>query len=365
MSYRIAVWGPGTIGTAAIREVALLPHLELVAVYAFSQEKAGVDAGELAGIATMGITATTSVEDVLAARPDCVVHAPRDIGDWRADGELLALLEAGVNVVTLLPYQYPQARGEKVFERFDAAARKGGATLYGTGINPGFMFERLAMTATGLSNGIEHVQLSEYVNVEHIRGAKEFLTAMGFGMETANPQAVEAIAGTVGNYLTPYLHSSAQAMGFTVDRIERTDQHQPTPVDLDVPDLFILKKGTAALVSFKWTAFCDGEPRLTTQVKWYATERMKPDDAGPGNDYWVIDITGRPSVRLTVELAASFGGDEHLHPDNPTPVAMLSTAIPAIQAIPDVVAAEPGVLLAGGPRFHWKQSGAVPAPDTV
>lgn len=114
----------------------------------------------------------------------------------------------------------------------------------------------------------EHVQLSEYVNVEHIRGAKEFLTAMGFGMETAEPHAVEAIASTVGNYLAPCLYSSAAALGFTIDRVERTDQHEPTQVDLDIPDLFTLKQGTAALVSFKWTAFCDSEPRLTTQVKW-------------------------------------------------------------------------------------------------
>lgn len=92
---------------------------------------------------------------------------------------------------------------------------------------------------------------------------------------------------------------------------------------------------------------------------------MKPDDAGPSNDYWVIDITGRPSVRLTVELAASLASNEHLRPDNPTPVSMLSTVIPAIQAISDVVTAEPGVLAAGGPRFHWREPTTLPAPGAV
>jgi 2,4-diaminopentanoate dehydrogenase len=353
----VAVWGPGTIGTAAIREIAQLPHLELVGVRAFSDAKAGQDAGELAGLGPLGVSATTRDEDILAAKPDCVVHAPRDIGDWRADDEIVQLLEAGINVVTVLPYQYPRARGDDAHERFDAAGRRGGATLYGTGINPGFMFERLAMAATGLSNGVKHVQLNEYVNVEHITGTAEFLGAMGFGMATAEPAAVEMVAGTVGNYLTPYLHSSAEKIGLTVDRIERTDQHLPTPQDLDIPGLFTLKAGTAGLVSFKWTAFCDGEPRLTTQVKWYATDLMRPEEAKDhGDDFWVIEIDGRPSVRLLVEIQGTLDG-ARTHPDNPTHVSMLSTAIPAIQAIPDVVAADPGVLLAGGPQFHYREPG--------
>ena len=355
---RVAVWGPGTIGTAAIREIALLSHLELVSIYAYSEAKHGVDAGKLANIEPTGVMATTSIDEFLAAGPDCVFYAARDVGDWRADSDLVMLLERGFNVVTVLPYQYPQARGDGAFEKLQAAALRGNATLYATGINPGFMFERLLMTATGLANGIEHVQLSEFVNVEHISGATEFLTAMGFGMETASPEAVEVIARTVGNYLTPYLYSSADRMGLSVERVEREDLHVPTPVDLDVPGLFTLKAGTAGLVSFRWTAYCDGRPRLSTQVKWYATDAMRPEEAqGRGDDFWIIDIDGRPAVRLFVELAGSLEGDRE-HPDNPTHVSMLATAIPALQAISDVVAAEPGVMIAGGPRFNWKDYGA-------
>lgn len=360
---RVGVWGPGTIGAAAIREVLLLPHLELASVYAFSDAKDGVDAGELANVAPTGVTATTNADEFLASEPDCVVHAPRDIGDWRADDELVMLLERGVNVVTVLPYHYPQAR-EGALERLDAAGEAGGATLFATGVSPGFVFERLAMTATGISNEVERLQVSEYINIEHITGGAEFLAAMGFGMETAAPEAVEAIAGTVANYLTQPLRLSAAAMGLTIDRIERADQHVATPVDLDVPNLFTLRAGTAALVSFRWTAHCEGGTQLIMEVKWYATDAMRPAEAaGRTDDFWNIEIDGRPSVRLQVELTGTFGGHEH-HPDNPTAASMLATTIPAIQAIPDVVASPPGVLIAGMPRLHWREPGAADRPSS-
>jgi 2,4-diaminopentanoate dehydrogenase len=110
-------------------------------------------------------------------------------------------------------------------------------------------------------------------------------------------------------------------------------------------------------VSFRWTAYCDGRPRLTTQVKWYATDKMRPAEAqGRGDDFWLVEIDGRPAVRMFIELSGTLNGDRE-HPDNPSHVSMLATAVPALQAIPDVIAAEPGVLIAGGPRFHWKEYG--------
>jgi len=353
--YRVSVWGPGTVGVAAIRELIHLPETELASVFAYSPAKHGVDAGELAGMTPTGVTVTTDVGEFLAAEPECVIHAPRDIGDFRADDEIAMLLERGINVITLLPYHYPPLLGDEAFERLDAAARKGGATLFGTGINPGFLFERLLMTGTGLCNAVERISLAEYVNIEHITGGAEFLTVMGFGMQTAHPDAVEAVASTVGNYLIQSLYCAAHHMGLTIERLEREDGHVTTPVDIDIPGLFKLEAGTVALVRFRWTAECADGPTLSTQVNWYATNAMRPKEAeGYGNDVWKIHIEGRPSLELCVELHGTLDGAA-VHPDNPTHPSMLGTAIPAVQAIGVVVDAPPGVMIADAPQFHWKR----------
>ena len=353
--YRVAVWGPGTVGVAAIRELILLPETELSGVLAYSDTKNGVDAGTLAGIDPVGVEITTDVSKFLAADPECVIYAPRDFGDFRADDDLVKLLETGIDVVTVLPYQYPIVRGGEVFKKLDDAAKKGGATLFATGINPGFLFERVALTATGLCNDVQRISLSEYINVEHISGGAEFLTVMGFGMTATDPQTVDAVAGTVSNYLTPYLYYVADQMGLTIDRLERDDEHIVTPVDIEIPDLFTLKAGSVALVRFRWTAYRDDNPVLSTQVNWYATDAMRPDEAqGFGDDVWKIEIEGRPSLKLTAELSGTLAGDA-AHPLNPTHPSMLGTAVPAIQAIGKVIDAAPGVMILDPPQFHWKR----------
>ena len=64
-------------------------------------------------------------------------------------------------MITPLPYAYPAARGGDAYARLDAAARKGGATLLGTGITPGFFDEKLAMLMTGVTNDVTHIHMQE------------------------------------------------------------------------------------------------------------------------------------------------------------------------------------------------------------
>lgn len=109
---------------------------------------------------------------------------------------------------------------QQAMQRLDAAARKGNATQFATGINPGVMFERMAMAATGLCNDVQHISLAECVNCESMLGAGEFLSIMGFGMETVNKESTERIAATVKNYLAQYLYFAAEKMGREIERIE-------------------------------------------------------------------------------------------------------------------------------------------------
>ena len=58
MKKNVVVWGTGNVGRPAIRSVAANQDLNLVGVIVNNPEKIGVDAGELAGISTLGVTAT-------------------------------------------------------------------------------------------------------------------------------------------------------------------------------------------------------------------------------------------------------------------------------------------------------------------
>lgn len=350
--YRVAVAGPGGLGLCAIRELHRLPETELVGVLAYSPGKDGVDAGELAGIGPIGVAATTDFEKFLALDVEAVLFTGRDFGDWRSDNEILRLLEAGKNVITMLPYHYLKSRGEDVAARFQAACEKGGATLHGTGITPGFFNERMALLATSLSNDITHIRFQEFFNAEPLAGALETLQLFGFGSRKEDAEANIAVAMLAENYLRQPILFYADQLGIKIERIERTAQMEVAPVAIETPATTI-QPGTVGTVSYAWTAYSNGKPFYTTEVYWYLGDVMRPK-AADGNDFWTIEIEGRPSVRVTVAAKASFAEDMYIRPDEPTPPGYTATVVTLVQALPVVVAAAPGLLLPALPQFHWK-----------
>jgi len=352
--FKVAVVGPGGLGSCSIRELSRLPETRLVGVLAYSPQKNGADAGELAGIGTLGVKATTSFDEFVKIDCDCVLYTARDFGDFRADKEILALLESGRNVVTPLPYHFLKARGEEVQARFEAAARKGGSTLHGTGITPGFFNERLAMTMTGLSNDIQQISMQEFFNAELLADSLQTLQLLGFGSPKEAVANNPVMGSFAENYLKQPILYAAEKLGIKVERIERTSQVRTAPAAIKTPHMTI-ETGTVALVSYAWTAYTDtGKPFYRTEVFWYMGEAMKPKEA-TANDFWTVAIEGRPSIRVSVEGMGSLA--KHLVIDatrDPAPAGYIMTVVAMVQAIPRVVAAPPGLMLPAMPEVHWK-----------
>lgn len=133
--FRVVQWTTGNVGKSSVAAIAANPAYELVGCFAWSPDKVGRDAGELAGTAPpLGIRATDSVDELLALKPDVVVYNPMwiDVG-----GELERILSAGVNVVSTACFitgGHNQGEGR---DRLMAACIRGGSTMFGSGISPG------------------------------------------------------------------------------------------------------------------------------------------------------------------------------------------------------------------------------------
>lgn len=349
--YRVAVWGPGFMGQAAIRELVRLPETDLVGVFAYNESKNGVDAGTLAGIEPIGVKATTKANEILTLKPECVIYTARDFGDYRSDSDIIALLEAGINVVTVLSYQYPKTRGREAEQRLIDAGRKGGATLHGTGLDPGFLYERLAALMTGISNDIQYIRLDEYFNCGNV-GA-EFLRTFGFG-NTLDEIEKDPIAGkNANNYLSMAIQYMADKLGVPLKRIEMFHRHKVVDHEESIPGLK-LKAGMVGTVSFEWKGYThDERPMFQIQVNWYLNDNLRPAGV-PSNYYWILVTEGIPSSRVGVEITGSFEKNLDILPQNPVSPGWLGTIIPAIQAIPLVINAEPGIYVSAMPDIHWK-----------
>jgi len=62
--YRVAIWGPGTVGGALLRRVIRKPEFELAGVLAWSESKVGKDAGDIVGLGPTGITVSGDPEEI-------------------------------------------------------------------------------------------------------------------------------------------------------------------------------------------------------------------------------------------------------------------------------------------------------------
>ncbi|MGW5318357.1 hypothetical protein [Nocardia thailandica] len=106
--YRLIIWGPGDMGGRALRLALESPDHDVVGVKVFSPHKHGADIGELAGLAPVGVHATTSKDEILALDADVVIHTPTTPALVRgADADVIDLLESGKNVVSAASYHNP------------------------------------------------------------------------------------------------------------------------------------------------------------------------------------------------------------------------------------------------------------------
>ena len=350
--YRVAVWGPGVMGQCAIREVIRLPETELVGVFGYSESKNGVDAGTLSGVDPVGVPVTTDLQEFIALKPDCVFHAARDFGDFRSDDDIIDLLENGINVISVLPYQYTKGRGEGVYNKLNAAAIKGDATLHGNGIDPGFMYERLAALMTGLSNDIEYIRMEEYANCQ---GADaDTLSLFGFGSTLEQIEETSIAPKIAGNYLTTGMKYLADHLGTPVTRIEQSSHHMLAEKKESTPNGFVVEPGTVGLVSYQWTGYTkDDKPMFQIQTNWPVNDNMSPPSM-VADDYWQLEIEGVPSTRVGIEIKGSFKNNEAISSINPAPGFYVASVVPSIQAIPVVVKADPGIYDFKMPDIHWK-----------
>src|SRR4029079_7485141 len=131
---RIVQWTTGNVGRRSVIAAVANPGLELVGCYAWGPGKVGRDVGELWGIEPLGVVATDDVDALLALEPDCVVYNPK----WPDVGEMVRILEAGVNIVSTAAFITGHSLGDGR-QRIEDACARGGSSVFGSGINPGFI----------------------------------------------------------------------------------------------------------------------------------------------------------------------------------------------------------------------------------
>jgi 2,4-diaminopentanoate dehydrogenase len=330
--YRVIQWATGSIGQISIRHFVDNPAFELVGAFVTSPDKDGRDAGEIAGLDPVGVIATRDSDRLLALGADCVNYSPLYIDV----AELAGILRAGKNVVTPVGFVYPKALDPGVVETLQAACRDGHSTLHGAGIHPGFAGDLLPVTVSRLCSRIDQIVVQEIAELKEHPSPKMNFEGLGFGRDPdqarANPSP---LIHTMESIFRESMLLLADALGVVSEETTTLFDVAVAKRDVDVRSGHI-PKGTVAGMRHEWITWSGGDPVIVFRSFWKMDDDLEPYWDYGTNKYQVT-ITGLPSMR--VELSPTS-----IHPTGDVGYwGRIWTAMNAVNAIPTVVAAEPGI----------------------
>ncbi|HXN62702.1 MAG TPA: hypothetical protein VN886_19810 [Acidimicrobiales bacterium] len=327
--YRVVQWATGNIGLRSLQAVIEHPELELVGLYVYSEAKAGQDAGELCGLAPVGVRATRDLDEIVALQPDCVLY----MGD-RADMDVLCrLLESGSNVVsTRSEFHRPDSLDPELRERIETACAKGNSSLYSTGSSPGFITEALPLTLLSLQRRLDRLTIEEFADMSSRNSPEMIFDLMGYGRDPSHfdPRGVELHGGAS---FAGSLRLIADALSLPLDDVVSTGSvavaRQATEVAAGRIDA-----GTIAAQRLEVTGIHQGRPLLTFSANWYLTTDVDPawDLRETG---WHVLVEGDTPLDIDIRFPVP---DEEWAATSPG-----LTAHRPVNAVPFVCAAEPGI----------------------
>jgi 4-hydroxy-tetrahydrodipicolinate reductase len=280
--YRVVQWATGNVGSRALRRAIEHPGLSLVGLYVHSANKAGRDAGELAGIAPVGIAATNSIEDIIALRPDCVVYMPL----YCNFDEVCRLLASGANIVTTRGEFHNPARMEPaVRARVEEACRQGNSSIHSTGCSPGFVTEALPLVLATLERRLDRITINEYADCSSRDSAEMLFQIMGFGEKPG--REMQARVDYLREAFGPSLEVTAAAMGLPCDSLEVTGAVALARHDIHIA-AGMVPAGTVAAQRTTVSAMRAGKPLITFTANWYVSTDVETEDG----ETWDLRASG-------------------------------------------------------------------------
>lgn len=338
MSYKVVQWSTGNVGRYAMRAIVGHPELELAGVWVSSDAKAGKDAGELCGLAPVGVTATRDAEALLASDADCVCYtAPGDTRPNEAIDDICRILAAGKNVVStsVVSLVHPQSFDPEHSPRLAAACAAGDTSFFNSGIDPGFANDLLPLMLSGLSERWEEIRIQEIVNYSTYDRPEILFDVMGFG-GSLDETPLLLLGGVLTSGWGGTIRLLAEGLGLELDEIREIHERRPAVKPIRIGDRFV-EVGTTAAIRFEVQGIVGGKAAVVVEHVTRLDDELAPEWPS-GNGSYRVFIKGVPAMRVEFEF-------EDEHGDHAVGGIVL-TATRVINGIPAVCEAPAGLMTA-------------------
>jgi hypothetical protein len=166
---RVTLVGLGAIGREVLKALLAKSSVRVVAVV--DPALVGQDAGVVSEIGPLGLAIAPRLSDALLSAPSDVAVVLTTSGT----AEMLPVVEQaaarGVHVVSSCEdLAYAELGTPDLALQIDAVARQGGITVLGTGVNPGFVMDRLPLALVGACVSVRRVNVERVVDAAKRRG---------------------------------------------------------------------------------------------------------------------------------------------------------------------------------------------------
>lgn len=331
----------GNLGTEMIGRIQDHPDLELIGVHCYSPEKVGRDVGEIVGRAPIGIRATGTVDEIIAAAPDVVTFH----GVFPDEDLYEQILRAGIDIATTADWitgyhrdaNHPHPSGRRVSEVLAEACAAGGATFYGTGMNPG-LNQIIGIVNSADVSEIENVTVIESVDVS-CHHSVDTWKAVGYGLPVDDP----SIPDSLYKYTAVFADSvylMADAFGLELDEVVFDYELGACTEDVDL-GWYQLPKGSLGANYIRYRGMVDGVARVENHLEWQMTPHTNPSWEIKG--CYITQIIGDPCVYNKHMIFPKKGADLS-DPAQFASIGMTVTGMPVLNALRSVVAAPPGIV---------------------
>jgi 2,4-diaminopentanoate dehydrogenase len=315
---RAIQYGIGPIGASIVKLLREKEAVDIVGAIDTDPAKVGRDLGELVGAADApwGIKISGDAKGVLDQSADVVMHTTSSSLPKVMD-QLLACLDVGSCVVsTCEELSFPYRTYPELSAKLDKAAKDSGVALVGTGVNPGFVMDKLVITLAAVSQRIKHAKALRIVDAGKRRLPLQKKIGAGMSVEEFRAKVKEGIIKHVG--LPESVAMVADSLGLRVDEI--TESIEPKVATERVQTEFLaVEAGQAAGVHQIARGLSEGKELVYMELQMYVGAKDPAD---------TVELQGHPNISLVIP-----GGS---HGD-------IATASVAVNSIPAILEAQSGL----------------------
>lgn len=308
----VVQYGIGPIGAEIARLLLTKPWVRLAGAVDIDPGKIGRDLGEVIGLdRKVGVTVTPDFQ----TKPDVVCHSTgsrlRDVV-----GQLETLLDRGCHVVSTCEELSFPLDGE-IRERLQYVARAKNVGLLGTGVNPGFVMDKLPLTITSVCQDIRSIDITRIQNASTRREPLQRKVGAGMTVEEFHA-AVDA--GKIKHMgLKESLMMVAAGLGVEFESV--TDERiHPIVANREVVTQY-LRVAPGQVAGVHQTIYGKGRIDVSLELRMYVGAEDVAADR--------VVVRGVPDVEM--EIKGGVHGDR-------------ATAAMVVNSIPRIVQARCGVL---------------------